>query len=150
MAGTFTALCCHIVFSTKDRRPMITSDIKPRLLDYIGGVIRGENGSAMEINAMPDHAHILARRRADAPLSVLVQKVKSHSSGWIHREFPDARAFTWQEGYGAFAVSKSQVGRVAAYIRDQEEHHAVKDFRQELLALLEAHGVDYDAERIWL
>ena len=144
MAGTYTNLLFHLVFSTKERTPLITEAVEGELDGYIGGIIRGEGGALLEIGGMPDHVHILARFKADASVSAMVRKIKSMSSKWMN-ERPDARErFEWQGGYGAFSVSESRVPAVRRYLRSQKEHHKKISFRDELIALFKAHGIQYD------
>lgn len=144
MPGTYTKLLYHIVFSTKGRRAMLKPDIQPRVFEYLGGLVRGEGGTAIQIGGMPDHVHMLVRWRADESIAWLMRQVKSNASRWIHETFDDMKAFQWQEGYAAFTVSESQVSVVRAYIINQEAHHKGKSFEQELIAMLNAHGIEYD------
>lgn len=144
MAGTYTNLLFHLVFSTKERLPLITEGVEGKLHDYIGGIIRGEGGVLLEIGGVPDHVHLLAKFKADASVSVMVRKIKAPSSKWMN-ERPDARErFEWQGGYGAFSVSESRVPAVRKYLRDQKEHHKRISFRDELISLFKAHGIQYD------
>ena len=93
---------------------------------------------------MPDHLHLLVGWRTDDSLANLLRNVKSRSSAWIHETFPEHRSFAWQEGYGAFTVSHSQIFRVRDYIRTQPEHHRVKTFKEEYLELLRAHEIAFE------
>lgn len=137
------------MFSTKHREPLITPDLAPRLHGYLGGAVRGEGGLAIEIGGMTDHVHLLVKWRPDEAVSTLMRNMKGGSSRWVHETFPEHRAFAWQEGYGAFSVSESQVETVRAYIRNQAHHHRTRSFKEEFVVLLEAHGVAYDAGLIW-
>src|SRR4051794_16061947 len=105
MSKSYTNLLYHIVFSTKDRRPVITADIKPRLYEYIGGTIRSLGGILLAINGVADHVHILAKLRPDKAVSDVMRDLKANSSGWLHDVFPDLDELSWQRGYGAFTVS---------------------------------------------
>ena len=149
MAGTFTSLSYHLVFSTKDRFPMIHGGIQERLYEFIGGIIRRHDSLMMEIGGMPDHVHILARIAPKHPLSDLIRALKSKSSGWIHEQFPEASKFAWQEGYGAFTVSKSDIPRVREYIRGQSEHHRKVGFQEEFRKFLELHEIEFDENHLW-
>jgi REP element-mobilizing transposase RayT len=149
VAGTYTNILLHLAFSTKHREPLITPDLAPRLHGYLGGAVRGEGGLAIEIGGMPDHVHLLVKWRPDEAVSTLLRNMKGGSSRWVHETFPEHRAFAWQEGYGAFSVSESQAEVVRAYIRNQTEHHRKRSFKEEFVALLDAHGVAYDAQLIW-
>lgn len=110
MARTYTKLIYHLVFSTKERVPSITGEIRDRLYEYIGGVIRGEKGSLLEIGGVADHVHLLARFGASISLSDMLQRIKGNSSHWLNQQ--PGRGFAWQNGYGAFTVSESQVATV--------------------------------------
>jgi putative transposase len=149
MGGTFTCLNYHIIFSTKDRRPLIVPALRADLYKYIGGIIKGEDGIPDHIGGTEDHIHLLVRYRPDAAISDLVQKVKSHSSGWVNRSSGHA-AFYWQEGYGAFSISQSHMGKVRAYIDGQEEHHKARDFKAEFRAFLKRYSIQFDENYIWL
>ena len=148
MPATFSNLQFHVVFSTKERRPWIDSRLRSRLYDYIGGIIRGEEGVLGEIGGMADHIHLLIGWRTDVAVSNLVRNIKSRSSLWIHQTYPGLKSFAWQAGYAIFSVSQSQVDRVGNYIRRQEEHHKGKDYRQELIELLKAHQIVYDERHL--
>jgi len=144
MGQSYTNLLYHIVFSTKDRKPLIVGDAKLRLYDYLGGTIRGLGGISLGINGMEDHVHVLAKLRPDKAVSVVLRDLKANSSGWLHDVFPDIRDFSWQRGYGAFTVSFSQVEKVREYIASQQAHHRSRDFRDEFIGLLVKNGVEFD------
>jgi putative transposase len=144
MAQSYTNLLYHIVFSTKERRPLIKPAYQARLYDYIGGVIRGQGGVSLGINGIEDHVHVLAKLRPDKALSDVLRDLKSNASGWMHEIFPELKDFAWQNGYGAFTVSASQVAKVQNYIARQAEHHQSRNFRTEFIKLLRANGIEYD------
>jgi putative transposase len=144
MASTFTNLLYHTVFSTKDRLPTIHEGLRERLYEYIGGIIRGERGVLLEIGGIPDHVHLLMKLKSDMAVAEIVRLIKSNSSKWLNDSNGPTGRFEWQTGYGAFSVSESQVRKVRKYIQDQESHHAKVSFRDELIALLEKHGIEYD------
>lgn len=144
MAGTFTNLLFHIVFSTKNRAAMIRQEIESRLHEFLGGIARDENAVALQIGGVANHVHLLVRLRADEPLAPLVRNLKSRSSAWVHGRFPGYSAFAWQEGYSAFSVSGSQRDAVDRYICGQHEHHQQTTFEDELRRILDANGVEYD------
>lgn len=149
MPGTFSNLLYHIVFSTSGREPSITPDIQPRLYRFIGGIVRAEHGVLYTIGGMPDHVHLLVRWRTDESAAYLLRNVKARSSRWVHQTFPGSRSFAWQEGYSIFSVSQSQKPKVERYIATQEQHHRRRDFKKELIALLDAHEVVYDARYVF-
>lgn len=149
MAGTYTKLIYHIVFSTKNRQPFIDAKIEQELHKYIGGVTRGIGGSCIEINGMPDHVHVLAILPPKIAVSDALRDIKANSSKWVHETKLALARFGWQDGFSAFSVSKSQVGAVQEYIRGQKEHHRQSDFKAELLGLLDKHEVEFDERYIW-
>ena len=148
MPGTYSQLLLHVVFSTKNRTPWITPDIAERLYPYIGGIIRAEKGTLYDIGGVEDHVHLYLRWRTDGAVSDLMRTVKARSSKWIHDTFPELHSFAWQEGYGAFSVSKSQEYAVKRYIEGQAEHHKSEDSGSEFLRLLRAHGVEFDEKYV--
>jgi len=148
MPGTYTNLLYHIVFSTKERQPLITPDVKEELYRYIGGIIRAEGGKLLEIGGIEDHVHIVAKLKPAIAVSDALRLIKANSSKWTN-EGKSKMRFAWQEGFGAFSVSESQVEPVAQYIRHQEEHHQVQTYREEFVSLLERHGVEYDPRYLW-
>lgn len=117
---------------------------KERLFAYIGGIVRAERGVLLAANAMPDHAHLLIKSHPSSSFADMMRIVKSKSTGWMHESLPGAAGFAWQEGYGAFTVSKSNVDDVMEYIQRQEEHHGRLSFQDEFIALLQRHGVEFD------
>jgi REP element-mobilizing transposase RayT len=144
MPDAFTNLIYHLVFSTKERVPLITDAIRERLYAYIGGVVRGQRGILLEIGGVPDHVHILARFRADVSIAEMVRVIKANSSKWMNERPDVSERFQWQEGYGAFSVSESRVPTVRAYLQNQREHHARVSLRDELMELLKRHGIPFD------
>ncbi len=144
MGNSFRCLRYHLVFSTKNRAPQITPVLQQRLYDYIGGIIKDDNGQLLAAGGTADHVHLLASIHAGVPVSDMLRKVKSNSTKWIHETFPEQRGFAWQEGYGAFSVSQSNVEQVRRYIEQQEEHHRRISFDEEFIKLLERHGISYD------
>jgi REP element-mobilizing transposase RayT len=149
MAHTFTNLLSHVIFSTKDRRPLITDDLRPRLHAYMGGIVGAMNGTALAIGGTADHVHLLVKQPATVTTADLLRTLKTNASRWVHETWPAARSFAWQTGYGAFSVSRSHVGAVRAYIAGQAEHHRTVTFQEEFVAFLERHGIEYDAKYIW-
>jgi REP element-mobilizing transposase RayT len=144
MAATFANLLYHIVYSTKDRTPSIVGDLREPLYEYMGGIIRGERGILLEIGGVPDHVHLLAKFKTDIAVSMMVQKIKGKSSGWVNERHNRTAHFEWQAGYGIFSVSESLVDKVRRYIRNQEEHHKKVSFKDELISLLKKNGIPYD------
>lgn len=148
MPSTHLSLHYHIVFSTKDRRPWIDAAWRARLHEYLGGLIRAADGIPEIVGGPADHVHILVGLKATHTLSLFVQDIKQTSSRWIH-ETIDVKDFAWQQGYGAFTVSVSNVDAVKEYIANQEEHHRKKTFQEEYVAFLQKHRVEYDEKYLW-
>ncbi len=144
MPGAYCNLLYHVLFSTKGRRPLIAPAIKTRLHDYIGGIVRGEDGDLLEMNSVADHIHLLVRFHPKRSVADMVRLIKSNSSRWVNETYRREPTFAWQQGYAAFTVSQSQVPRLLAYIRGQEEHHRKQDFRGELVALLRRNGITFE------
>jgi len=149
MANTYTSLHYHIIFSTRKRLPWIKRDIEQRLWEYIGGIARKHKASALIIGGMFDHVHALILAPATLSLSQIAQFLKGDSSKWIHETFTEMRQFGWQDGYGAFTVSKSQLPQTIRYIQNQKEHHRLKSFQEEYLSLLQKHEIQYDERYLW-
>src|SRR5215469_7062489 len=139
----------HCVFSTKDRRRLITTDLRDRLWPFLGGIARQNKMKAMEIGGVEDHVHMLVSIPATLPISKAMQLIKGGSSKWVHETFHDRHLFAWQEEYGAFSVSVSQLNKTIAYIRGQPEHHRKMTFQEEFRMLLKKHGVEYDERYLW-
>jgi REP element-mobilizing transposase RayT len=144
MSGAYTNLLYHLVFSTKNRRPLIGERMKKRLYDYMEGIVRGENAEPLQINGVADHVHMLVRLRPTVAVADAIRVYKATSSKWANKEFRGGPHFEWQEGYAAFTVSQSQVPRLLAYIQNQEEHHRKRNFRSELVQLLKRHGIEFE------
>jgi len=144
MAHTYTSLYYHIVFSTKNRAPLLTADWRDNLFGYLVGVGNHLKATTVEIGGVEDHVHWLCRAPAALAVAELVQKVKANSSGWANEERKIDGRFEWQIGYAAFSVSCSQAPRVKRYIATQEEHHRKEDYARELRRLLERHGIEFD------
>ncbi len=142
MASTFLSLHYHIVFSTKERRPFITSAWLTQFHDYIGGTVIGLGGVSQRVGGVADHVHLLVGLKATHCLADFMRELKKATSVWARENHePD---FVWQDGYAAFTVSASKREVVRQYIEKQESHHAKRDFVAELKELLEKHDVKYD------
>ena len=148
MSDSYTNLLYHIVFSTKDRRPFITSEHEVQLYDYLGGIVRSVGGISLALNGTEDHIHLLAKLRPDRAFSDVLRDLKANATGWMHDVFPSLKHFCWQRGYGAFTVSQSNVREVSRYIAGQKEHHRKISFRDEFIQFLQANGIDYNEQFI--
>ena len=148
MSSTHISLHYHLVFSTKDRVPVIVPEWRERLHGYLGGVVRTLDGVAEIVGGVSDHVHLQLGLRATHCLADVVRDIKAVSSRWVHEEI-HLRSFEWQEGYGAFTVSASQRNAVRDYIARQEEHHRRRTFQEEYRELLDRSGVEYDERYLW-
>jgi putative transposase len=123
--------------------------VRPRLHEYIGGIIRQAEGIPVLVGGTADHVHILFAMRTEPSVAAMVGKIKANSSKWVHETFPELSKFAWQTGYGVFSISKSNTQEVERYIANQEAHHRHRSFQDELLGLLRRHGIEYDERYIW-
>jgi putative transposase len=149
MANTYTCLHYHVIFSTKHRERWITQDIEQRIWEYLGGIARQNDLKPLMIGAVEDHIHMLLTVPPSLSVSDALKRIKGGSSGWVKENFPSLQGFGWQDGYGAFTVSKSQIHEVDEYIRNQREHHRVKTFQEEYRAFLDKHEVEYNEQYLW-
>jgi REP element-mobilizing transposase RayT len=149
MANTYTQIHIHAVFAVQNRMSLIDLSWQERLYKYIIAVIQKHDHKVLSIGGMPDHIHILFGFRPTQSLSNLIQEVKRDSSEWINKGKLVMGQFSWQEGYGAFSYSKSQISGVIKYIETQELHHKKYTFREEYLEILRKFDVEYDERYIF-
>jgi putative transposase len=147
--SSFTCLNYHLVFSTKHREPLIGTAWQQRLFDYIGGIIRQQGGVLLAAGGMPDHVHLLAAISKSVAITDALRDMKANSSKWVHEEIPGHAGFAWQAGYGAFTVSYSALDSVRRYLADQQEHHRVRTFQEEFVALLRRHEIEFEERYVW-
>ncbi len=148
MPATYCNLHYHVVFSTQDRYPLITSDWRDNLHAYLGGIVKNLNGSPLAVGGIDDHVHVLMGLRATHILASVMRELKGGSSEWAHNTV-GRRSFVWQPGYFGSTVSPSQLERVKHYILNQEEHHRRQTFEQEYIEMLKLAGIDYDERYVW-
>ena len=140
----------HFVWSTHGRRPLIRPDWKDRLFEFIGGILRNKKAKLLAAGGVEDHVHIYASLPSSLSIAQAAGAMKSNSSRWIHQTMSKSQSFRWQDGYGAFTVSKSNEQTVIRYINDQEAHHRRSTFQEEFRALLDKHGIDYEERYLWV
>lgn len=143
MAHTYATNFIHCIFSTKDRKPLISPECREGIYAYLGGTARSEGFSLIAAGGTANHLHLLFTLPATYSLATAVQKLKGSSSRWM------GKGFSWQEGYGAFSVSPSQVPAVKEYIRNQEQHHRKRFFEDEFVMLLKNCGVEFDPRYVF-
>lgn len=149
MPQSLARIYLHLIFSTKDRTPIINNQIRDPLHRYIATVLKNLGCHANLINSVEDHVHLLFELGRTVAVSKAVEDVKKSSSKWIKTQPAGVADFAWQSGYGIFSVSHSNVDAVRDYISSQREHHRKRTFQEELRTLLEKHGVEYDERYIW-
>lgn len=149
MPHSYSSTLMHCIFSTKERRRIITPDLQARLFPFVGGVARQNGMVALEVGGVEDHVHILLSVSATLPVAKAMQLIKSGSSKWIHDTFPSLREFARQQGYGAFSVGIAQVDRTRNYIQGQSAHHRTVTFEEEFVQFLERHGIEFDPRYVW-
>jgi len=143
-------LLYHIVFSTKERRPLLRDDdFRDDVWRYMSGVTSNLEGHALRVSGYFDHAHLLLRIPAKIAVADFVRQLKASTSKHINEEKNAILKFHWQDGYGAFTVSRSKVDAVTAYIDHQMEHHRERTFQEEYLKMLDDHEVEYDPKYLW-
>lgn len=148
MPSSYHNLLYHIVFSTKYRKPLLTTDIRSELFGYISGIITNKKGQLLEIGGIEDHVHLLTTCSPQIALADFLRDLKAGSSKWLHEE-KRCSSFQWQTGYAAFTVSRSQAPAVRNYVRGQTEHHRKQTFEEEYRELLERHGIAFDEKYLF-
>jgi REP element-mobilizing transposase RayT len=140
MGSTYHSVHVHVIFTCKDRRPLITPDIQSRIYKYLAGICRKRNCHLVEGGGVDNHVHLLIGLSMTNAIADLLRDVKANSSRWVHETWPK-QEFGWQDGYAAFSVSVSMIARTRKYIRNQEEHHKKHSLEDELHGFLKMHGM---------
>lgn len=149
MANTYSQLYIHIVFAVKGRQNLISAIWKDEIYKYITGIITNKEQKLIVINGMPDHVHILIGLKPDKSISDLVRDIKANSSKFINDKKWVNGKFEWQTGFGAFSYSHSQLTSVINYIRNQEEHHKKRSFKEEYIEFLNLFDIDFKNEYVF-
>lgn len=149
MADTYSQIFYHVVFAVRNRQSLISPNIKDDLYKYITGIIHNQKQKLFIINGMPDHVHLLINCKPNMNLSDLVREIKEHSSKYINNKNLIAGNFYWQAGFGAFTVSKKDVGMILNYIKNQETHHKAKIFKDEYLEFLIENEIDFNERYVF-
>lgn len=144
MANTYTQMYVQIVFTVQGRSNLISPKFRDELEKYICGIVSGNKCKPLAIYCNPDHTHILIGLHPTISASKIAEQIKSNSSKWINQRKLIVGKFNWQDGYGAFTYSKSQIDNVINYILNQPEHHKKQTFREEYLAFMEKFDIDFD------
>ena len=139
----------HLVFSTKDRRPLMDDTVRVEFHKYSAGILRDLNSPALLMNSVNDHIHVLFNLHRTKALSDVVMELKRGTSKWLKEQGPQYQSFYWQAGFGAFSVSQSGIESVTDYIAKQAEHHRERTFQDEFRALLIRHEIEFDERYVW-
>lgn len=149
MANTYTQIYLHVIFAVKGRDNLISSTWKEELYKYITGIVTNKNQKLIAINEMPNHVHLLVGLKPDIALSDLIRDVKANSSKFINDNQWVMGKFEWQSGFGGFSYSHSQLDVIINYIRNQEEHHKTKSFKEEYIEFMKRYEIDYKTEYLF-
>ncbi len=150
MPQSLSNVLVHVVFSTKHRQPYLqTPDLRGVMTGYMVGILRNIKCPSLIVGVVADHVHILCSLHRTVTIAQVVEEVKTSSSVRIKEEGPALGDFHWQNGYGAFSVSPSNIEQVETYIAHQEEHHRRMTFQEEYRKMLERHGIEYDERYVW-
>jgi|SRR6266487_3228544 len=147
--NTYTQIHIHFVFAVKFRKALIDRTWNEELHKYITGIIQNKNHKMLVINTMPDHLHMLVGFRPHDSMSEVMKVVKEGSQDWINDKHCTHNKFKWQESFGAFSHTKSQVPGVIKYILNQKQHHHKQTFLEEYISILDAFGIEYDKRYIF-
>lgn len=149
MGQSLSNILTHIIFSTKNREPLIHEQIDFRLYSYFKVVCKNLDSPLIQIGGVADHVHLLINLSRKHSLSKFVNEVKSHSSKWIKTIDHGLQSFAWQSGYGAFSVGQLEYQKVVDYILNQKEHHRAISFQEEYIRFLKGYGMQHDEKYLW-
>ena len=149
MPNTYTQIYIQIVFSVKGRLNLISKSNREELHKYITGIVQNRGQKTLAVFCMPDHTHLLISIKPNIAISDLVRDIKAGSSNFINSQKWVEGKFSWQEGFGGFSYSKSQIDTVIKYILNQEEHHKKSTFKEEYISLLQKFEIDYDEKYLF-
>ena len=149
MPQSLSQVILHVVFSTKDRRPWLDPDIRPRMHAYLATLCRDCDCQAYRVGGAADHVHIAARLTRTVSQAELLEKIKKTSSAWMKTQGEQYGSFFWQGGYGDFSIGWSQLEELVRYIDRQEQHHRIQTFQEEYRDLLQKYKVEFDERYVW-
>lgn len=149
MPNTYTQLHIHIVFAVQNRNSLITENIRERVEKYMSGIIDHKKQKLLAIYSMPDHTHLLIGIQPSIAISDLVKEIKTSTTNFINTEKLVTSKFAWQEGFGAFACSKSHTAHTIDYILKQSEKHKQKSFKEEYISFLKHYEIEYDEKYLF-
>ncbi len=149
MGQSLSKLYVHLIFSTKDREPLLLGRLCGQMHAYLAAVLNHHDSPAIKVGGTGDHVHAVFRLSKNRALAEVVEEIKTSSSHWIKTQAPGMGGFHWQSGYGGFSVSPSELGRVVEYIEGQEAHHRSLSFQEEYRRFLKQYEVEYDERYVW-
>lgn len=149
MAGTFSQIYIQVVFAVKGRENLLHKTWRDDVFKYMSGIIKGKNQKPIIINGVADHVHLFIGIKPSIAISDLVRDIKNNSTNFINNQKYEYGKFSWQEGFGVFSYSDSQINSVYHYILNQEEHHKKQTFKQEYLAFIEKFGIEYNEKYLF-
>jgi len=144
MASSHRVHLFHLIWSTKGRKNFILPKMQDRLYDYMGGIIKKTGGSLLQAGGIANHVHLLIELSNLDHFTTLLRNTKSASTTWLKQNFPECSSFAWQDGYGSFSVSTSQIESVREYIQNQERHHKSYSFEDEYIKFLTLNRANFD------
>jgi putative transposase len=149
MPQSLSLVVIHVIFSTKERRPLLEPDIRSKLHAYLATVARNAGCECYRVGSVADHVHLAIRLSRTLTVAGLVENLKTSSSKWLKAQSSDLAEFSWQRGYGCFSVGPTDLDSLCAYIDKQEEHHRTRTFQEEFRMFLKKYGVEYDEAYVW-
>jgi putative transposase len=149
MGQSLSKVYVHLIFSTRDREPLLLGGLRGEMHAYLAAVLNNHDSPALKVGGTTDHVHALFRLSKNRTLAGLVEEIKTSSSRWIKTQARGMGGFHWQSGYGGFSVSPSELERVVEYVEEQEAHHRLVSFQDEYRRLLKQHNIEYDERYVW-
>ena len=149
MVQSVANILVHIIFSTKNRQPMISQEIMQELHSYMAGIAHAQDSKVHEIGGVEDHVHLLVSLPRTLQLSKLIENIKKGSSKWIKTKGHSYKGFSWQNGYGAFSIGQSAYENLRKYIKTQKDHHKTISFQDEYINFLQKYQISYDEKYLW-
>lgn len=149
MPQSLSLVIVHLIFSTKDRQPLIDASTRPKLHAYLATIARDAGCEGYRVGGVADHVHLAFRLSRTITIADLVEKLKTSSSKWMKPQSPELASFAWQRGYACFSVGPSDLEALKAYIDEQEDHHRTRTFQEEFRMFLKKYGVEYNEAYVW-
>ncbi|WFB37427.1 IS200/IS605 family transposase [Kiritimatiellota bacterium B12222] len=149
MPQSLSKILIHVIFSTKDRHPFLTQEIRPELHAYLATLARNQNCECYRSNGVADHVHLAIGLSRTITIADLIKHLKTESSKWLKPQDATLEKFAWQKGYGAFSLGMTQLPKLLTYIDHQEEHHKTTTFQEEYRIFLDKYNIEYDERYVW-